>query len=595
VQEVAERSFVILGAGPAGLTAGLELTRCGVRPIVLERGKLVGGIARTENYKGFHFDMGGHRFFTKCSEIQKLWEQILPGDFLRRPRLSRIYYRGRFFHYPLRPLETLARLGIGEAALIVLSYLRWQLLPYPREDSFEQWVTNRFGQRLFETFFRTYTEKVWGIPCSELRAEWAAQRIKNLSLRSILMNFLTRPSEPITTLIEEFHYPRLGPGMMWRAVASQIEASGGSLRLESEVTRIRWAPGRVLGVEVQRNDCREVLEATDVVSSVPVTEFIKRLDPPAPPDVLEAAHGLRYRDLLTVCLIVNQRALFPDNWIYVHDPAVRVARIQNFKNWSPDMVPDMGQTSLGFEYFCNERDALWASPDVELIELAKRELVQIGLAAAQDVNDGCVFRVPNAYPVYDAAYAEQLAVVRRFMDGFTNCQTIGRNGLHRYNNQDHSMLTALSAVRNALFDEKHDLWEINTDQEYLEEVRERQAARAAREEIASGAVAELLETFDPVAMGLSAGVVCGALLFLATLILVLKGGTVVGPTLALLAEYFPGYSITAAGSLVGLAYGAALGFAGGWAFAGSRTMASFLFLALVRRQLDLRMLGRLLE
>jgi protoporphyrinogen oxidase len=582
---VSSRSFVVVGGGPAGLTAALQLSRFGAPVTVVERTQAVGGIARTENYKGFHFDMGGHRFFTKRADVQRLWEELLPGDFLRRPRLSRIYYRGRFFHYPLRPLEALARLGPLEALRIVLSYARWQLRPHPREETFEQWVTNRFGRRLFQTFFKTYTEKVWGLSCSELRAEWAAQRIKNLSLKKVLLSFLVPPRQTITSLIDEFHYPRRGPGMMWRAAASEVESRGGRVRLGSDVTRVVRDGPRILHLEVCRLGRRETIRGTDFISSMPVTEFVRRLDPPPPPDVLEAARGLRYRDLLTVCLIVDRPELFPDNWIYVHDEGVKVARIQNFKNWSPDMVPDPSKTSLGLEYFCQEGDAFWTRPDAELIAQGRAELERIGLARAADVQDGCVFRVPNAYPVYDSVYAGHLAVLRRFMDGLANCQTVGRNGLHRYNNQDHSMVTAMSAVENVLRGEAHDVWSVNTEAEYHEEVKRP----------AEAAVAELLERFDPVAMGLSSAAMLGGVIALATLLLVAKGGPVVGPTLGLLGEYFPGYRVTAGGGLIGLLYGGALGFLLGWAFARIRNLQTAVFLALARRQRDLRALARLLE
>jgi protoporphyrinogen oxidase len=581
---VSVRSFVVVGGGPAGLTAALQLTRFGAPVTVLERSGSVGGIARTESYKGFHFDMGGHRFFTKRAEVQRLWEELLPGDFLRRPRLSRIYYGGRFFHYPLRPLQALARLGPLEAVRILASYVRWQARPHRREDTFEQWVTNRFGQRLFETFFKAYTEKVWGLSCSELRAEWAAQRIKNLSLRSILMSFLVPPGRTITSLIEEFHYPRRGPGMMWRAAASEVQTRGGSVRLGSDVTRILREGNRILRLEVRREGRTETVEGSDFISSMPVTEFVRRLDPPPPPEVLAAARGLRYRDLLTVCLIVGRADLFPDNWIYVHDAGVKVARIQNFKNWSPEMVPDASKTSLGLEYFCQEGDEFWTRSDADLVSLARVELERIGLARAEEVEDGCVFRVPNAYPVYDSVYAGHLAVLRAFMDGLANCQTVGRNGLHRYNNQDHSMMTAMSAVQNTLFGEAQDVWSVNTDAEYHEQAR-----------VDPRTVAELFGKFDPVAMGLSSAVMLGGVIALATMLLVLKGGPVVGPTLALLAQYFPGYRVTAAGSLIGLAYGGAVGFALGWTFAGFRNLQAAVFLALARRQFDLRALAKLLE
>ncbi|HUG52473.1 MAG TPA: NAD(P)/FAD-dependent oxidoreductase [Vicinamibacteria bacterium] len=519
---VRARSFVVVGGGPAGLTAAIHLVRSGAAVTVVERGSTVGGIARTEEYKGFRFDMGGHRFFTKLPEVQRLWEELLPGDFLRRRRLSRIYYRGRFFHYPLRPLEALRRLGVVEAARIVASYVRWRIRPSAVEETFEQWVTNRFGRRLFETFFRAYTEKVWGMPCSELRAEWAAQRIKNLSLPSILLGFIGRRREVVASLIEEFHYPRRGPGMMWQAAAAEVERGGGAVRLGRDVTRIIWEPGRVTGVEVRHGGVVELVGGTDVISTMPVTEFVKRLDPPPPAHVLAAAGALRYRDLLIVCLIVDRPSLFPDNWIYVHDPAVKVARIQNFKNWSPDMVPDPGKTSLGLEYFCNEGDPMWRASDRDLVDLGRSELERIGLGRARDVEDGCVFRVRNAYPVYDGAYAAQLATIRRFMEGLANCQTVGRNGLHRYNNQDHSMATALAAARNLLYGERTDVWSLNADGEYHEEAR--------RAPDPAGAVPDT----PPVKAAATA-----AALVLAAALVVFGGGADIGQGLTLLAEYVP--------------------------------------------------------
>jgi protoporphyrinogen oxidase len=563
----------------------------GIKPVVLERDATVGGIARTETYKGFHFDMGGHRFFTKSEQVRTAWHEILGADFLRRPRLSRIYYRRRFFYYPLKPFDTLRNVGLIESVLMVLSYLRWQIAPHRVEDTFEQWVTNRFGKRLFDAFFKTYTEKVWGIPCSELKAEWAAQRIKNLSLKAVLRSFLLPSRESITTLVEEFHYPRLGPGMMWSAVRKRVEEGGGTVRLGSSVSRIHWEPGRIESVVVGHDGRQESVDGTDFITSMPVTEFVKRLDPPAPTAVLEAARSLRYRDLLTVCLIVDGADLFPDNWIYVHDPSVKVARIQNFKNWSPEMVPDPGKTGLGLEYFCNEGDALWSMADADLVELGKRELAEIGLARGKRVEDGCVFRVPNSYPVYDSAYRASLDVIREFMDSFRNCRTIGRNGLHRYNNQDHSMLTGIYAVRDLALGEVHDVWSVNADDEYHEEIRETRPADA----LLDRAAVQLLEKIDPVALGVAGGVVCGVLLLLATLVLVVKGGPVVGPNLALLGQYLPGYSVTPRASLLGLAYGGSAGFLAGWGFAYVRNVTTYLSVALIRRRLSFGLLRRLLE
>ena len=593
-EEAAEKQVVVIGGGPAGLTAGYELTKFDLRPVVLEKESLVGGLARTESYKGFHFDMGGHRFFTKVEEVKKMWQDVLGGEFLRRPRLSRIYYNGKFFFYPLKPLNALLGLGVLQSILIVLSFVRWQLFPYRREDTFEQWVTNRFGRRLFLTFFKTYTEKVWGISCSELKAEWAAQRIKDLSLKTALLSMFVKPKQTIKTLIEEFDYPRRGPGMMWNAVKAEIERREGVVRMNSDVVRINRTGNRIDGVSVRHDGADELIRGTDFISSMPVTEFIKALDPPPRPAVLSAAARLSYRDFLTVVLIVDKPHIFEDNWIYIHDPSVHVGRIQNFKNWSPDMVPDPTKTSLGLEYFCTEGDAVWTMADADLIEMGRREIDRIGLARSEDVVDGCVVRVEKAYPVYDSDYREYLGVVRQFIDGLENCQTIGRNGLHRYNNQDHAMLTGMLAVRNLALGQQNDLWSVNTDQEYHEEIREK-VTEHDLEEVLEGALTQVFLKLDRVAMGLSVGMASGALLFLATLALVLKGGPMVGPTLGLLGQYFPGYTVTGPGSVLGLLYGFVSGFVVGWAFAFLRNATVFLYMAVVHRRAELQALRRLLE
>ena len=469
------RHVVVIGAGPAGLTAAHELLKLGADVTVLEKDGIVGGLARTARYKGYHFDMGGHRFFTKVPEVQQIWRQMLGREFLHRTRLSRIYYNNQYFNYPLKPWNALLGLGPYEAVRVVLSYIKWKIRPHAVEETFEHWVINRFGRRLFLRFFRSYTEKVWGVPCTELRAEWAAQRIKDLSLRSAILAMLYKPRRTIKTLIEEFDYPRLGPGMMWEAFADSVRRHGGTVRLDAPVLALHHEDGRVTAVTIDAGEGRtETVDGSDFVSTMPVTELIAKLEPKAPGEVLDAATWLTYRSFLTVCLIVDRATLFPDNWIYVHDPDVHVGRIQNYKNWSPDMVPDPRKTGLGLEYFCNEGDALWTLADDELVEMAKRELEKIGLARAEDVSDGCVFRMAKAYPVYDSAYAQHLEEVKTYLATFTNLQTIGRNGLHRYNNQDHAMATGLLAARNIVRGESNDVWSVNTDQEYHEEILEEQ-------------------------------------------------------------------------------------------------------------------------
>jgi protoporphyrinogen oxidase len=462
---------IVIGGGPTGLAAAYELTRLGKETVVLEKLHTVGGLARTEQFRGNYFDMGGHRFYTQMPEIQQIWREILGDDLLLRPRLSRIYYRKRFFHYPLKPLDTLRGLGLIESILIVASYLRWQLFPYREEISFEQWITNRFGKRLFNTFFKSYTEKVWGIPCDRLKAEWAAQRIKDLSLKSAISDMFLGSAGKIRTLINEFHYPRRGPGMMWQAVQDATERQGCKFYLNADVARIHHHTHGKWSVLASSGRRDMQLDGAAIISSMPITEFLKKLDPAPPNEVLNAARQLRYRDFLTVCLTVNKADLFPDNWIYIHDLDVSVARIQNFKNWSPDMISDPSKSTLGLEYFCNEGDDLWNQPDKELVSLGSRELEQIGLSRSDDIEDGCVFRIPKAYPVYDSDYSEHLDVVREFLAGLDNFQTAGRNGLHRYNNQDQAMLSGILASHNLLFGAGHNLWKIGEYQDYQEHMR----------------------------------------------------------------------------------------------------------------------------
>lgn len=463
---------VVCGAGPAGLTAAYILAQRGFGVTVLEADDVVGGISQTARYKEFRFDIGGHRFFTKIGPVRALWEEILGEDFLEVPRLSRIHYDGKYFDYPLKPMNALRGLGVTNAVRIMSSYLQAHLQPDPVEENFEQWVSNRFGKRLYEIFFKTYTEKVWGIPCTEIRAEWAAQRIQGLSLaRAIVAAVPLQTRAPqIKTLINSFRYPRLGPGQMWETCRDRVRAMGGAVHMNHRVTGVELDRGRVVAVVAQTPDGPARFAADHVISTLPLRNLVQSLTPAPPPPVQEAAQGLRYRDFLTVALVLDRDRLFPDNWIYIHTPGVKVGRIQNFNNWSAAMVPVPGRTCLGLEYFCFEGDGMWTMPDDELIALATRELEQLGLAPGARVEDGAVVRMPKAYPIYDAAYKSHLDVIREAIDPIPNLHTVGRNGMHKYNNQDHSMLTAMFAIEN-MSGASHDLWAVNTDFEYHEEQR----------------------------------------------------------------------------------------------------------------------------
>jgi protoporphyrinogen oxidase len=476
---------VIAGAGPAGLTAAYELTRHGRPCVVLEADPdRVGGISRTDVYKGYRFDIGGHRFFSKSAEINELWDEILGDQLLRRPRLSRIYYDRKYFYYPLRPVDALRKLGPLRSARILLSYIRAMLWPIRPERSYEDWIVNRFGRMLFNTFFKTYTEKVWGMPTHEITPDWAAQRIKGLSLMGAALNALRigRPGAPVAkTLIEEFKYPRLGPGQMWEAASDRIQQSGGAVHLGRRVDRIEHDGDAITAFVALDAEGRATrYRGRHFISTLPIRHLIASMSPEAPPEVREAAAGLRYRDFLTVVLIANQPETFPDTWIYVHEPGVRVGRVQNFKNWSPEMVPDPSTSSLGLEYFCFEGDDLWCMADDDLIALGRREIDAMGLVPASSVVDGCVVRMPKAYPVYDEDYRDRVAVVRRWLDRFDNLELAGRNGMHKYNNQDHSMMTALLAARNILGLGSFDTWKVNTDAEYHEEGDDPAADTAGR-------------------------------------------------------------------------------------------------------------------
>jgi protoporphyrinogen oxidase len=467
VQITAEHPVLVLGGGPAGLTAGYLLAKAGKPVIVVEAEDQVGGIAKTVvDEEGYRFDLGGHRFFTKVQEVDDLWHEIMGSEFLKRPRQSRIYWNGKFLEYPLQGADVIKKLGPIELIRSGFSYLRSVFKRKGDEDSLEEWVSNRFGWRLYQLFFKTYTEKVWGVPCSELRAEWAAQRIKGLSFASAAKAaFLGNKGNEIKSLIGEFNYPRYGPGQMWDAMTARIRELGGQVLLESAVTSISVENGAVS--ELVAGGVTYTPSA--VISSLALRDTVKLARPDRAEAVDEAAQKLRYRDFLTIALVVDGEDLFPDNWIYIHDPGVRVGRIQNFRSWSPWMVPDPTTASVGLEYFCFAGDEVWNQDDDKLVEMAKRELAQLGLCDPAKVKRGTVVRVPMAYPMYDWEYASRVETIRGWLAGISNLQQVGRNGLHRYNNSDHSMLTAMRAVDNLLLGTDHDLWAVNAESVYHEE------------------------------------------------------------------------------------------------------------------------------
>lgn len=523
---MARKRAVIIGAGPAGLTAAYELiTRAGIVPIVLEKSSYLGGLSRTVNYKGNRIDIGGHRFFSKSDRVMQWWLKMLPlvsangqaaqiryhgmqstvtpsaspaapgadNIMLLRPRKSRIYYLRRLFDYPIRlNRDTIAKLGLRRICKIGMSYAASALFPLKREVTLEDFLINRFGRELYRTFFQSYTEKVWGVPCRQIGAEWGAQRIKGVSIRSALAHavkaLLRRDSADIaqknveTSLIEQFLYPKFGPGQMWEEVARHIHEAGGEILLGRSASRLRTNGWKVEAVEAihAETGATESFQADYVFSTAPVQELIRAFDVPPPANVLEVAEGLVYRDFITVGLLLRSmkihdrtpqgKKLIADNWIYIQEPDVLAGRLQIFNNWSPHLVADPDTVWLGIEYFCNTTDEIWTLPNERVAALAKEELSRIGIIDAGEVLDWTVIRMDKTYPAYFGTYS-RFAEIRAHVDRYENLYLIGRNGMHRYNNQDHSMLTAMTAVDDILAGnmDKNHLWEINTEMEYHEE------------------------------------------------------------------------------------------------------------------------------
>ncbi|MFH1154075.1 MAG: NAD(P)/FAD-dependent oxidoreductase [Pseudomonadota bacterium] len=514
-------------------------------------------------------------FFTKNESVKRLWDDMLGPGFIKVPRISRIYYNRKFFHYPIRLFNTLVNLGVVESVLIVMSYIASFVSPSAEEKTFEQWVSNRFGRRLYRTFFKTYTEKVWGIPCSSIQSDWASQRIQGLSLKAAIVNALVGTTTS-KTLIDEFDYPVLGPGMMWSAFKQGIENRGGTVLMACAVERIRHMDGRVMSLDYCHSGEALTRPIDCLISSAPITTLTTLLDPPPPGRVLEAAGRLSYRSFLIVILILREENLFPDQWIYVHSPEVNVGRIQNFKNWSPAMVPDPGTTSLGLEYFCTEGDSIWTMDDENLAAMAARELEVLGLSSAPLVTGSYVVRQANAYPVYDETYKENVGIIREYLAGFHNLQTVGRSGMHRYNNMDHSMITGIMAAQN-ITGAMHNIWEVNEEETYLED---------GKRDLLESHLRRVFARLHKRAFAFATGITAGLCVFLATLFLVVKGGEPIGPNLSLLDQYFIGYSVTWTGSLVGAGYGFLTGFSAGWLLALLRNLLMIAHVNLLRTKAD---------
>ena len=465
---------LIIGAGPAGLTAAYQFAKAGHSPLLVEASEKIGGISRTETLGAYRYDLGGHRFFSKSTEIENLWDELSDEPLLVRPRLSRIFYDGDFYDYPLRVGNALANMGARRAAEVCASYLAARIHPDKNDESFEAWVSNRFGRRLYKMFFESYTEKVWGRPCSDISAEWAAQRIRNLSLGTALRSAvgLGRKGD-VTTLIDRFRYPRFGPGQLWESSARRSIGLGASIRLGERVVAFDVEGDStspiVTGVTVQRSDGSEAVYSADwVASSMPLRDLVAAL-PIAPPEVRRIAGSLGYRGFIVVAVVLDEPSLFPDNWVYIHSGSVRLARVQNFGNWSPDLVPDQGTSCLGLEFFADPGDDLWTRADHDLISMAESEVRKVGLVRKGHLLSAGVTRVPDAYPVYQRGHAALFGPLQAWLSRLPNLVCVGRAGQHRYNNMDHSMMTALLAVKNALGDRKFDVWSVNAEADYHEE------------------------------------------------------------------------------------------------------------------------------
>lgn len=463
---------VVVGAGPAGMACAYALAERGKTSVVIDKNDAPGGLCRTIDFSGYLFDIGGHRFISKSQEMNRIWQEVLGGDMLRVKRLSRIYYRNKYFDYPLSFMNTFLNLGFVDSVMCVASYFNHKYFRKGEEDSLDGWITKRFGKRLFDIFFKSYSEKVWGVSCQNISADWAKQRIRGLSLRVAVQNaILSMEGKAPKTLCEEFYYPRTGPGGFYKKLEKRIVSSSGVVfRQNKSTVKIRHSGGRVTALEVR--DCRDAsgqsIPVEYLFSTMPLAELVSSLDPSPPDPVMAAGKRLKSRSFVTVNVILDRPYIFSDQWLYIHSPEVKLARVQNYKNWSADMVKDPRRTSLGLEYFCSEKDEFWALNDVDLINYALEDLEKVKIAYRKSLISAFVVRCPNAYPIYHLGYENDLLIVRNYLETFSNLQTFGRGGSFRYDNSDRAFLSGLYAAGNFLGETKCDLWNFDISDEYLE-------------------------------------------------------------------------------------------------------------------------------
>lgn len=452
--------FLIIGAGPAGLSAGIELAKHNCTSLIIEQSDSVGGLSKTIEKDGFRFDLGGHRFFTTEEKVNKLWQETLGDNFIERPRKSRIFYKNTFFNYPISISDAFGKLGAFETMKIATSYLKSRALPSRNTKNLESWLCNLFGKKLYLHFFKSYTEKVWGIPCNQISSDWGKQRIKGLDLLSLVKNAMKKAGKgSIKTLIDKFYYPPLGPGQMYDKMAENITNAGSEIICNTRAIKITHENNHAVMLTAKSDNTEYQIKFKHLVSTMPLTELVKSLSPQLSESVLNANNKLSYRSFIAVNLLINKEHIIPDNWLYIHDPSYKTGRIQCYKNWSEKMVPDSSRSSLGCELFVTENDEIWNMDENDLVELARKEVHRLGIVDKSLVYSGFAVKVPKAYPVFDLEYQKNVQEIREEIDNITNIHPAGRYGMFKYNNMDHSILTGILAARNCL-GENNDIWSI---------------------------------------------------------------------------------------------------------------------------------------